>query len=270
MAHLFIVALLLPLSRLLGVEAAKVVVAPDAVDDNYKPLMRQQPTTVQLSAAGELVEETQVKKSLDGDYNCDSYVLGTVSTNDCADATLHSRLETVEHCKDAAKQAGAEAGNTTNGHPFVLLYDDQQEYPMGCYKSADSNTFFFNPALHSPSNPETHGATPVCRRNRNVNGTADNNAGCPASYDRVLDADTCKTIAECSGYCHSKNNIFYVGMAVPAEAVTDPRPPWTSLYNTMPKGCFLHTDGCLYYNMPQAAEPTGPIGIPLCNVTAFE
>jgi len=271
MAHLLIIALLLSFARPLGVEAHDVL-APDAVDT--KPLMRQHKeiSAVQISAAGEVKQVGDVKqvkkRSCDGDYNCESYILGTPGTNNCADPTLHSLISTREHCKDAAKQAGALNG-TLNGTVKVLLLDDQQEYPMGCFKG-DNNTFFFNPAGSPPTKPETHGATPVCRRNRNMNGTADNNAECPASYSRVLDADTCKTIAECAGYCHSKNNLFYVGTSVPAEAVTDPRPAWSSKYNEMPKGCFVHSDGCLYYNVPEDAEPTSPKGIPPCNITAFE
>lgn len=282
MASLILVALLLPLSRHLA--EAQGVLAPDGAGGSRRPLLRYE-----TGAEGEVVElkevekihkvEEKQKRSCDTELCKNGYLLGETGTNNCKDPALHSLITTVEPCKDAAMAAGgdiATAHDSAAGFTHFVLQGTvfPDEYPMGCYREANDGPFFFNPSGSPPTNPGKHGATPVCRRNRHMNGTANSNGGCPTDsthvYTRVLDMFACEILAGCEGYCVNLNNIFEVGNQVTPEAVVDERPPWAKLYNEMPSGCFIRpADGCVYYNTPQAAEPTAPIGIPICNISHY-
>jgi len=276
MASAILVALLLPLSRPLA--ETQGMLAPDDARGSRRPLLRYE-----TGAEGEVVELKEVEtihkveekqnRSCNTDFCRNGYLLGQEGTNECQDAALHSLITTVGPCEDAARAAGGEIGTPTT-HFVLQGVVIIEEYPIGCYREAGDGPFFFNPSGSLPTNPGKHGATPVCRRNRNVNGTTNSNGGCPTdsthAYQRVLDLSTCQKLASCEGYCKDLNNVFEVGTQVPSEAVRDDREAWTSKYNEMPSGCFIRPeDGCVYYNTPQAAEPTAPKGIPLCNISTY-
>jgi len=282
MVHLFTNALLLAsLSRGLAV-VTKTDPSPDGSASDRKPLMRLQrdslpeSSMVHLGASGELVERERPESSPQSgemDFCGEAYVLGQASVDGeqtkCTVAAEHSLILREALCRAAASEAGAQEGTPTA--KFTVDYDNIDKCPIGCFKDATKNVFFYNPNGDWPSTPEKIGGTPVCHRKRYQNGTLDNNAGCPSGYANNLEEEACRSVAKCEGYCTTE--YFRVGLPAATNAVKnppDPRPTWAANYNGMPKGCFIREeDGCVYFNVAQAAAPTAPKGIPVCSIATF-
>merc|ERR1719498_856371 len=210
-------------------------------------------------------------KSKVSDFCFESFLLGQSNKNNCTDANVHSLILREAECREAAAEANAQTGNGQAN--FVVDYDNKDNHPIGCFKDADKNIFWFNPDGDWPKHPEGEtrnpGGTPVCSRKRYLNGTLPST--CPAGYTAIQEEEACRSIAECEGYCMS--SVFRVGIPAATNAVKnppDPRPAWAADYNKMPKGCFIREeDGCVYFNKPRAAAPTSPAGIPLCSISTW-
>lgn len=269
------------------------VVAQAAAESDRRPAMVRrhqnsddEASVVQLGASGDMVNlersEQQrsrgapqeffasKQKSTESDFCSEAYVLGNVDTNNCSDPSLHSLILRQMLCEEAAAEAAGQTG--TADARFQLDYEHIDKYPIGCFKKADSNVFFFNPNGDWPLHQASGGGVPVCSRRRFENGTTDQDNGCPANYAKILDIDTCRAAAECEGYC-THSSLFHVGIRGPTDdpqIATDPRPSWVSRYDLRPSGCFInHEDGCVYFNEPQATAPSAPVGIPMCNISLW-
>lgn len=280
MVHLLTVAL--PLASLCRGFAVVTKTDPttDGSASDRKPLMRLQrdsqpeSSMVHLGASGELVDLQRERpnsspQSGEMDFCGEAYVLGQASKNNCTAPGEHSLILREALCRAAATEAGAQEGTPTA--KFMVDYDNIDKCPIGCFKDAKKNVFFYNPNGDWPSTPEKIGGTPVCHRKRYLNGTVDDNGGCPTGYANNLDEEGCRSVAKCEGYCTTE--YFRVGLPAQTNAVKnppDPRPPWAANYNGMPKGCFIRAeDGCVYFNVAQAAPPTAPKGTPVCSIATF-
>lgn len=247
------------------------------------PTMRREPKSeVSFGAGGSLTQvkahdHTQPKNKGDDEIDkedkeevdsnedsaidfCDyDFPLGTILTNNCTD-DRHERILDMGECRQAAVQANAK----TTGD-FELGYDWYDKHPEGCFtekcNDADGDDaapcYFYNPSPTLPSNIVK--GTPVCKRPKLQNGTADTNGGCPKDYHPVTNEARCMEFATCLTHCVGQPE-FRINVAN------------ASLYNQYPKYCFIHPDdGCVYFNEPRAGmpDPTAPVGMPICNVTTI-
>lgn len=277
MARLLIAVLLVPsLWRGLAIDSA--VLSPDGAGGDRRPLMRHhdkgaEASMVHLSPSGEMLKVQRAQGSKQHlsstDFCSESFILGQANKNNCTDSSLHTLILREAECRAAASEANAQEG--TSALPFTVDYDNKEKHPIGCFQDANSNIFFYNPNGNWPSSPQEGGGIPVCSRKRFLNGTTNSNGGCPTGYANIDDEDFCRSMAQCEGYC--EESVFKVGEPAetnPVQDPPDPRPAWAANYNGMPKGCFIREeDGCVYYNVPQATDPTSPSGIPVCSITTW-
>jgi hypothetical protein len=190
------------------------------------------------------------------------YVAGTGSSDNCTDKQHHHILES-EMCLEAARKLGLPTLGEFEG--FRTESVDFYKRPRGCWKGACNKAggqcLFFNAVPLWPEAPIV--GTPICRRPRLVNGTANTDGGnssCPADYSVVTDETFCSEAADCLGLCAGAE--FRVGMKNRTE------------HDFYPQGCFVHAvEGCVYLN-PSYPKPDGgvwtpsrPVGMPICTVT---
>lgn len=197
------------------------------------------------------------------DFCLEAFPLGVPDSNRCVDYGVHTPILDRSMCEEAARQANATEGlpNANPPAPFVVRTDYADYYPAGCFKLHGHGAYFYNEAGNYPKWPM---GIPVCQRQKFANGTTGTNAGCPTGFARIMNEDACERAAGCQGFCINEADFqFGVNASVPS---TDTRMPDASFYNLKPSGCFIHPiDNCSYFNVPQAAEPTGPLtGIPMC------
>lgn len=322
MARLLLVGLL----PALGADAQGVL-APDEAGQVRKPVMRHDASVLQMSAQGDFRSVTARRNNpteFDSckDYCCNSYVPGITGGSKCcngeADCADHQPIIVPGVCSNAAQEAGAEEGltkfNETGNYTMTKEFmvkgpgldgiDWQAIRPKGCFEdntlpvvggATSAKHFYYNGVNNEPdlsNRPETSGMTPICQRPRYVNGTTDSNTCTDAQiankYERIMDAESCQSFAECSGYCWHED-LWKVGTpqaAVRHDQFPDKRKPWASNYDQLPIGCFIDTptddglqhDGCVYYNEgkdpanlpangPPKADPANPVGTPVCITT---
>jgi len=264
-----------------------------SADGDSKPNMirsqkHREPTkhsALELDASGEIVRGSQATPApapaatcpehveafpRSGDSTCgEAFVEGIANSNDCSDAEKQTTILQQSLCDFARTQSGATTATQ------VVPYNETKLCPIGCHKRGDH--FFYNPRGDCPSNPESLGGTPVCRKFRYQNSTTkDSNENCPDSYERIMTKDECKTAAICQGFCMS-DEWFVVGQRDPADFVTDDdRPAWADSFDSFPTGCFIRDeDGCAYFNdamtgteHARPAAPTDPKGMGMCKISA--
>jgi hypothetical protein len=244
-------------------------------------MRRERPaTSVHLSAHGELVH--QAKAHLSSQDYCDmDFPLGNKDTKgECKDSNPgngDNSTKAIEEsnggeslmCEKAAELAGATVPDFT----YSIGSDDYNKHPKGCFLHSCSqdivkNCYFYNGAPSQPTAATVSG-TPVCFRPKYQNGTQFNSeaptdtGGCDtpdyaviSTYQDCFDYATCKNSVVC------KNQHFKIG---------DHN---ASKHLDYPKGCFQHSDGCVYWNDVPAAlgDATSVTGRPVCavvNPTSF-
>lgn len=267
-----------------------------AVQDGGPPVMRKQHaahhhhaaaaphqrhTQVHLGPTGEIEEATHRRQvsavSTAGSHKaghrakqnpqaltCEpDFVLGIEDTMHCADAEHHEIVRTADECELARVQAGATKGDNSTHLTWILGWDDQEHFPMGCFQHPNlTQAFFFNPVGWDPKHPK---GWPVCKRQKYRDGELNQNDGCPEEYTKVLDMDECQeSVPTCMSACHSVNDFVY---GVPATSVHDERPAGSEKYHDFPAGCFV-LNQCVHYNNGTGTGPPGPdiSGMPICKV----
>lgn len=313
-----------------GSAVQTTAIVSDGVGNERKPLVRHQGTTeslAHLSPKGEMVNgEKQTSSSsatttsdcqdsyVTGDYcsqyntdgTCHTWTDGNVANSECTTPSEEELILNHDACQEAvlaAVNAGitdatygcmssACATYTGTASPGTMNADSiyKEHYPMGCFKSANSNVFYFNPVGAKP-NPLEHnwttvagrGGFPICTRHRYWNGSTstatppattchnqyyiaiDQKGTDPVDLTHSEGIDNCRTAGQCLTY--SMVDMFQVGDPPPPRAnpngntfePLDPRPTWAREYNYMPKGCFIReTDGNMYWNAPQTLDPSDP------------
>jgi len=213
-----------------------------------------------------LMRRSEVLKDLQEEEYVDmcnyDYLAGAGSSDNCTDKHHHHILES-EMCLEAARKLGLPTLGEFEG--FRTESVDFYKRPRGCWKGscnkAGGQCLFFNAVPLWPEAPIV--GTPICRRPRLVNGTANTDGGnssCPADYTVVTDETFCSEAADCLGLCAGKE--FRVGEKNRSE------------HEFYPQGCFVHAvEGCVYLNpsYPKTSNgtwtPSRPVGMPICTVT---
>lgn len=197
------------------------------------------------------------------DFCDENYIIGNRGTGNCTDS-LPVHRESM--CMVAATAMGVEQGRPPT-NPFEIDRAYWEVYPKGCFKKDGDTPLWYNPYGAYPDQPLQ--GSPICHRPKYKLGTKDtNDGGCTGDYSKILDENTCRTFAECKGHCAPEE--FRVGIAatVPGNDASRPGDAGEAFYDQRPKGCFRHfKDGCIYFNVPRHAEPSGSIkGSPVCMV----
>lgn len=201
------------------------------------------------------------------------YILGKANPNktECFN-THHTQILTEEKCKLAAEAANAtmppnwvvtEAGGWRNIRPrgcFMMPCAHNATHHNNGREGTTSGTcYFYNPIGNDPSGPI--GGTAVCEGTMFYDGTNDTNGKkvgeCPDGYGTILKEDPCEEAAECL-----KHRLAAQTRVANLNA---------SKYNDYPLGCLInHDDNKVYFNAPKnesdPADPTAPIGIPICKL----
>lgn len=262
---------MLPLSIALitteGVTALLEGKQPRLVRHEEKHTEHEQKAVVGPRGAVKTLFKSQAEES---DFCDEAFVYGSYGTSDCGTDAAVSPIEREELCSDAADVMHLSRGKPAEGMPFEVNLNYYDVYPRGCFKKDGEDTLWFNPFGALPANPAGD-SKPVCHRPKYVLGTNDTNDGgfsADDDYGRLLDEDECRTFAECLGHCSPEEFRVGVNASWPSH---DERPASSGLawYDKRPKGCFINPDdNCVYFNVPQDAEPTEPVGAPVCKIVA--
>jgi len=227
------------------------------------------------------VIEKQIEKA-NGKQNdmCDiDFPLGKPNEDEClqSDTQILDRAQ----CHQAARENLGD-----DKQSFLLDSNWFDVHPQGCFMEACSvsmqhklNTtehpnanlttitggcYYFNPTGSPPSPPAGTdlAGTPVCERPKFLNATAPNlvEGGCLAGYERIYNEDVCHKVGGCLSDPDAAE--FRVGIKDYAQ------------HFDFPRGCFIATDGYVYYNPIKNADGTDiPVqtdavvtGMPLCGV----
>lgn len=186
----------------------------------------------------------------------DDFELGTENSNECnpADPGKQDPVDEEAMCMRAATAANVTAPRTT----FVIHDSYYDKRPAGCFMFSCSEDpkgvcFFYNNNPETPRNPQ---GTPVCLRNKYVNGTKDTKGGCPEGYENLLDIASCRKASKCWTWCD--------------EDSFDVNAQNNSKYHDYPQGCFINEKtNCFAYNTIKKSmgEPSNPHGMPVCVVS---
>lgn len=244
---------------------------------------------VKAHTAHELAQGPEPDGSI-SEEDCDQEpILGLADSNNCSDMTKHALIIDKATCERAMILSGGKKDEVMGfdiADGTAQADENQDRHPSGCFISAcgsvkghkvaerndfDVPCFYFN-QKEWPAHPGEYGGTPVCFRDRYLNGSTYTNGkneeeetwnddeSCPEGYQVVMNETQCRSTAVCLGMKQAEE--FRVGTTNHSE---------NSLY---PIGCFQLADDDMYMFNPEIYEadgtrriPTAATGIPVCNVS---
>lgn len=187
------------------------------------------------------------------------YRLGVANGTTCIDESSEEIMIDPSNCEEAINETGL-----TQSDDFYIESVEFHIHPRGCF-AAPCDTedpeagvcYFYNGIKDQPDAKMTNfSGRPVCARQRFLNGTRDQNGGCPTGYSDILDKNSCREFADCRGHCKG--------------AYFDVTEFNYSMHHEFPVGCFIReTDNCVYFNPADEEEPQRPKGMPVCNTSAL-
>jgi len=210
---------------------------------------------------------------------CDlDFPLGQPSADHClqSDTQILDRAQCHEAARENLgddKQSFLLDSNWFMVHPqgcFMEECGSSMQHKLNTTEHGDTNLstitggcYYFNPTGAPPPSPTPAGfsGTPVCERPKFLNATAPNlvEGGCLSGYERIYNEDVCHKVGGCLSDPDASD--FRVGIKN------------YSQHFDFPRGCFIATDGEVYYN-PIVTDDGSAIpvhsgavtGMPLCGV----
>jgi len=248
----------------------------------------QKKLAVELGSTGEIQLSSQQQKSeeqpraRDHDGLCDKvFVFGADGEDDCGNFTL---IQEEDLCQKAADEMNLVKEIMTG--TITQHTDLEKQRPRGCFKAPCTNSaneciYLNDRDVDVNRSLWTITGTPVCIKNRFINGTAAANASveCPPGYTEIENEHECTVAASCQLRCTGDPMMlkgvpeYNDGFQVAGSAVAD--------YNKYPTGCFVsETQQCPGTAGPTLADagktvffnpvklgislPSNPQGTPIC------
>lgn len=230
---------------------------------------RESERSVQLSSAGQFIDEASKPGSTPSCAKCEEYdyLLGKKGQNECRNPENETLVTDDNMCRYAAQRAGA---HTDADNIFkVSDFRSQKTRPYGCFhmkcnpagaaSAAETNCYFVNLGARVLSNDTgTHfRGTPICKRKLYADGGQNGQGGCPAEYKVIMNETLCNEMCGIDDF--KCNEFFRIGVQNYTQ------------HHDFPKGCFHlrheNQNGSMtrvYFN--KVSDGTAVSGTPMCVV----